>query len=121
MSDRGKFLLRNPADAIAAAKCWLATWAGRAPGVGDVESFHPTECSFCELPRDLLVQALEEFKNWAHISDDIDEGTPLRLEMETWLALPDAEQRRQVERSAGRMELPPPPAQAKEREPYWTD
>jgi len=87
------------------AKCWLATWAGRSalPALtGGAYLHHPSKCAFCEMPRDLLVQMLEEFRDWAGISPlttnmnikDVDES--MRLEIESFLTLPAREQERLV-------------------------
>lgn len=108
MSERGKIQpIRDPATAIAMSKCWLNTWARAGLSiVGNPDSFHPEKCVFCEEPRDYLVQALEEFKEWSFISADIDDSTPLRTEVERWFMLSAEEQLAQVERAQGYMEVP---------------
>ena len=117
MSDRGRYVIRNPAEAVAIAKCWLAFWATRGGGTGlpPLDSYHPAKCAYCEQPRDLLIRALEEFRDWSFISAYEDDETPLRLEIEQFLALPTHEQNRLVEK-----------AQTKEVDtgddsPWWTD
>lgn len=112
---RGRLQFRNPAEAIAAAKCWLYTWTSRTgPGLLrlDGEAIHETTCSFCEYPRDMLVSAIEEFNTWSAI-DSEEEDAPIRLEVEQFLALPAAEQFRLVKK-----------AQATEvvtdEEPWWS-
>ena len=96
---RGRLEFRNPAEAVAAAKCWLYTWTSRSgPGLLRLEGelIHDEACSYCEYPRDMLIVAIEEFNTWAAI--DADEA-PLRLEVEQFLALPAVEQQRLVKKA----------------------
>lgn len=90
------------------AKCWLATWTRRAGNVGlpSVDSFHATKCSYCDEPRDFLIQMLEEFRDWSFISTDLTDDQPLRLEIEQFLAMPTAEQLRLVEKAQGKISAP---------------
>lgn len=91
--------IRDPAVAIAVAKCWLASEYGRSlPGI-PVTAFHPEECPFCEFDRDGMMEALEEFVAWSGISSD--EETPLRLQIESWMTLPAEVQRQHVQRAQG--------------------
>lgn len=118
MTERGRLVIRNPAEAVAISKCWLATWARRAGEVGlpPTDSYHPATCAYCELPRDFLIRALEEFAAWANIDKVEDLDSPLRLEVEQFLAMPKTEQERLVAKAAGngRMEIPP-------KDAWWTD
>lgn len=97
MSDRGRSVIRDPATAIAAAKCWLARRGGG--GVLRTDSFHPAECSMCEMDADGLIEAVTEFVEWAGISSD--EERPLRAEIEAFLTISEEAQRRQVGRMQG--------------------
>ena len=101
MSERGRYVIRNPAEAVAAAKCWLATWskAGGGANLPPVDSYHPDKCVYCEQPRDFLIRVLEEFRDWSFISSYVDDETPLRLEVEQFLALPTHEQDRLVKKA----------------------
>jgi hypothetical protein len=102
MTDRGRSVIRDPAVAIAASKCWLASMmnkAGALPGVPPLDSFHPAECTFCDFDRDGIIQALEEFAAWAGISKD--EETPMRAEIERFLTLPGYQQSAFVRRAQG--------------------
>lgn len=92
----GRSVIRDPAVAIAAAKCWLA---GRGGGLLPVDSFHPTECTFCDFDRDGIIEAVTEFAAWAGISTD--EETPLRAEIEAFLTISLEAQTRQVDRARG--------------------
>lgn len=113
MSDRegrGRANVRDPAQAIAMAKCWLATWTKRVEAGGTsvmplppTNSFHPAACGYCELPRDLVIQMLEEFQSWANIST-YEKDVPLRLEIEAWETLPATEQQLKVRRAQGYLE-----------------
>ena len=116
---RGKFTLRNPAEAIAVSKCWLNTWARTSPQMlPKAETFHPETCAFCEQPRDLLIQALEEFRDWSSISSLTDDGLMPRLEIEQWLSLPVFEQNRLVAKAQadGHKEVG-----AAKKDPWWSD
>lgn len=117
MSERGRYVIRNPAEAVAIAKCWLAFWSSKGGGsnLPPLDSYHPGTCQFCDKPRDLLIRALEEFRDWSFISAYEDNETPLRLEIEQFLALPTHEQNRLVAK-----------AQKEEVDtggdtPWWTD
>jgi hypothetical protein len=84
------------------AKCWLNTWTrSTGMGIGNPDSFHVAACAWCEAPRDYLIQALTEFKDWSRISSYIEEGEPLRLEIEQWQTLPVEEQQRLVQKAQG--------------------
>lgn len=122
MSERGKITIRNPAEAIAMAKCWLNTWVTRAKaakidlGVGlNSLALHPAPCVYCKEPRDLLIQTLEDFKEWSGISNDSFTKDPFRLEIEQWLTLPAEEQERLVRKAqAGK------PEEVPSVEPWWS-
>jgi hypothetical protein len=88
------------------AKCWLNTWVVRAKtagidlGLGNGERFlHQTQCGYCDVPRDLLIRALEEFQEWSGISSF--EDVPLRAEIEAFETMHKAEQQRLVAKAAG--------------------
>lgn len=106
---RGKVEVRDPAAAIAMAKCWLSTWTRRMEAGGNssmpwkTSDFHPDACVFCDEPRDLLIQMLEEFQAWSQISEtDVPgEERPLKLEIEAWETLPSTEQTLRVRRVQG--------------------
>ena len=57
-------VIRDPAIASAAAKCWLARWhkgsGARTIGI-PITSFHPQDCGFCEYPTDKLIESVDEF------------------------------------------------------------
>ena len=92
--------IRDPAVAIAVAKCWLASKYGASPpDIPAVTVFHPEECPFCDFERDGMMEALEEFVAWSGISSD--EETPLRLQIESWLTLPSEVQEQHVKRAQG--------------------
>lgn len=88
------------------AKCWLATWTSRVEagggsyGLPATSSFHPEQCGFCDMPRDLLVQALEEFQSWSQISS-YDEEQPVHFEIEAWNTLSPAQQDIKVRQAQG--------------------
>ena len=66
-----------------------------------IEGIHPVdECGFCDMPRDLIIQALEEFRAWSGISSFNNE-VPLRDQIESWNTLPAEEQKRLVTQAAG--------------------
>lgn len=105
---RGVAAVRDPAVAIAGAKCWLARWNGgegaRAAGL-QVASFHPRPCEFCQVSTDGLIRMIEEFLVWSGITPPerfTDETiTPLRAEVEGFLTLPTEEQERLVAEAQG--------------------
>lgn len=106
---RGGTEIRNPAEAIAMSKCWLATWVRHAGasaqkmGIPAVDSFHPGKCAYCDEPRDYLIRALERFRDWSGISSD---DAPLRLEIESFQTLPAHEQTRLVRKAQLAIEEP---------------
>jgi len=79
------------------------------PGLPTDGSFHPDKCQFCEEPRDYLIAQLEEFRDWSAISADGLDGTPLRLEIESFQSLPGEEQKRLVRKVQMTMEAPTDP------------
>jgi len=88
-------VIRNPAIAVAMAKCWLADWKATIPAA----NFHPDTCAYCDTPRDLLMKQLEEFRDWAGISVIELEESPLRMEIEQWETMPVAEQTRLIQKA----------------------
>ena len=98
--------VRDPAMAVAMAKCWLASWTSRAKaanvrtGLPPVDSFHGYECGFCDVPRDIIIRQLEEFTTWSGISS-YDEDIPLRAEIESWEMVHSDEQKRRVLKASG--------------------
>jgi hypothetical protein len=112
---RGRLQFRNPAEAVAAAKCWLNTFTSLSgPGMLRLEGemIHPDDCAFCSYPRDMLIAAIEEFNGWAALDQ---EEAPIRLEVEQFLALPAAEQLRLVKKAQA-AEVPID----EEKEPWWS-
>jgi hypothetical protein len=98
---RGQLQVRDPAEAVAMAKCWLATWARGSGlwGLPDVNSFHPSTCGYCEMDRPALMKMVTEFVEWSGVSS-YDESVPLRLEIEAWETVGSDEQKRRVEQVA---------------------
>jgi hypothetical protein len=109
--------------AIAMAKCWMATWTRRAEraGIGSglppTDSFHVEECAFCDMPRDMIIRALDEFVEWSGISS-YDESVPLRLEIESWETVSSTEQTRRVAKASG-MNMPDRGADPQDRRSPW--
>jgi hypothetical protein len=99
-------VIRDPAIAVAAAKCWMARWNGgrSAKMVGlTVNSFHPAECGFCDFPAERLIEAVDEFNTWAGLKPPrfIGESSAVRDTVETFLSLPVHEQKRLVGKAQG--------------------
>jgi hypothetical protein len=98
--------IRDPAIAVAAAKCWLARWNGgrgaRVAGL-NMTTFHPEECGFCEYPVDRLMASIEHFVAWSGLDEDVLPGDPmpLRDQVESFLSLPRQEQARLVTKAQG--------------------
>jgi hypothetical protein len=108
---RGRLsVIRDPAIASAAAKCWLARWhkgtGARLVGI-PITSFHPQDCGFCEYPADRLVESIGEFIEWAGLKPptSIGEPTAMRGEVEMFLTLPSHEQKRLVEKAQGYLDM----------------
>lgn len=99
MTDRGKFkVIRDPAVAIAAGKCWIARWGSRKILGGlPVDSFHPEDCAFCDLDPTYLIEAIDEFMNWSGLRDGDD--AELERPVEAFLQL-NAEAQASVVREA---------------------
>lgn len=96
-------VIRDPAIAVAAAKCHLARWKmGQVLGIA-TNAFHPEECGFCDYPADRLAEAITEFANWAGLyqTKKSDEPLPVRDDVERFLMLPREEQHRLVEKAQG--------------------
>lgn len=94
-------VIRDPAIAVAAAKCHLARWhdmKGILPN-----GFHPEDCGFCDYPADRLAEAVVEFSNWAglHQTKTSDETVAVRVDVERFLSLPREEQSRLVLKAQG--------------------
>lgn len=98
MSRGREGVIRDPSNAIAAAKCWLSRWRSIALIGIKSESIHPGECGWCEYEPDFLIDAVREFGSW---SGSTGEGVPLRPEVEAFLTLPYEEQAVQVRRAQG--------------------
>jgi hypothetical protein len=99
-------VIRDPAIAVAAAKCWLARWhkGAGAKMVGvPVNSFHPVDCGFCDYPTDRLIVAVTEFGEWAGLQPQVfmDQPVAVRDTVETFLGLPSHEQKRLVRKAQG--------------------
>lgn len=97
-------VLRDPATAIAAAKCFLSRTQNRL----SLGAFHSEECDFCETSLDVLIRALEEFGTWSGISYRETRYDPLnpalrawRPEIESFAQLPREEQLKMVEVAQG--------------------
>jgi hypothetical protein len=107
MTQRGKddAVIRDPAFAAAAGKCWLARMMGGK--VGSVVADHPEECSFCEFDPEYLIDRIEEFLRWAGLDavDEIKRGEPevrpLRATVEAFQMMGAEEQRRLVRKAQG--------------------
>lgn len=98
--------IRDPAFAVAAAKCWLARWnqgAGAKAAGLKVSGFHPEECVFCDFPTDKLGELVAEFSDWAGMTPTTAHGVelPVRPAMEQFYMLPREEQGRLVRKAQG--------------------
>ena len=99
--------IRDPAIATAAAKCWLSRWQGgkamkRMVGV-PTDSFHPTDCGFCDYPPERLIEAVSEFVEWGGLLPERFMTDPIvvRESIEMFLTLPSHEQLRLVQKAQG--------------------
>jgi len=97
-------LIRDPAYAVAVAKCWLA----RTENPYALSAHHPEECGFCEVPLETLIGSLIEFGSWSGMSyrpDRFDPANPVtlpwRTEIESFARLPAEEQTKLVQRAQG--------------------
>jgi len=103
-------VIRDPAIASAAAKCWLARWykgkGMKAIGI-PITSFHPQDCGFCEYPVDKLIESVDEFVKWAGLKPQtaIDEPVAMRESVEMFLTLPSHEQSRLVQKAQGYLDM----------------
>lgn len=101
--NRGRVsVIRDPAIAVAAAKCHLARWRDMKTILGiSANSFHPAECGFCDYPADRLAEAVVEFSEWAGLyqTKASDDTLPVRDQVESFLMLPRHEQLRLVEKA----------------------
>jgi hypothetical protein len=89
-------VIRDPAVAVAAGKCWLSRWGDLKIGVEITsDSFHPKECVFCAYDMRFLVESIDEFMDWSGLRPTKD-PTPLRAEVEGFLTLSPEEQARAV-------------------------
>jgi hypothetical protein len=103
-------VIRDPAIASAAAKCWLARWhkgAGAKMAGISISSFHPQDCGFCEYPTDKLIESVDEFVEWAGLKPPTSVGEPvaMRESVEMFLTLPRHEQSRLVQKAQGYLDL----------------
>ena len=94
--------IRDPAIAVAAAKCWLARW-GNLDGV-PVGSYHPREYGFCEYPEKRLIDAVAGFIAWADPPAEMGEPVALQSSVEAFLALSRQEQSVLVQKAQGYIE-----------------
>lgn len=102
-AERGRVsLIRDPAYAVAAAKCWLSRTRQK------FGAHHPEECSMCDIPAGDLIASLTEFATWSGLNyrentyDPYDPvTTELREEVERWVRLPQREQRARVMKAQG--------------------
>lgn len=108
MSRERESFIRDPAVAIAAAKCLLARQF--PPGTGlKLSAFHPEECAFEEMETPYLMSKVLEFNTWAGMYEasnyEYDPDKPpmaeLQPRIEAWNRLPDAEQTRLVREAQG--------------------
>jgi len=97
-------VIRDPAFAVAVAKCWLA----RTQSPYGLSAFHEEDCGFCEMPLNTLIHSLEEFGVWSGISwrsDRFDPSNPTvmpwRDEVERFARLPPADQLALVKKAQG--------------------
>jgi len=103
-------VIRDPAIASAAAKCWLARWhkgsGARTIGI-PITSFHPQDCGFCEYPTDKLIESVDEFVKWSGLKPptSISEPVAMRESVEMFLTLPAHEQKRLVEKAQGYLDM----------------
>ena len=103
-------VIRDPAIASAAAKCWLARWhkgqGMRVMGI-PITSFHPQDCGFCEYPVDKLIESVDEFVKWAGLKppETIGEPVAMRESVEMFLMLPASEQNRLVQKAQGHLDM----------------
>jgi hypothetical protein len=109
MVGRGKddVIIRDPAFAAAAGKCWLSRMMGGR--VGSAVADHPLECSFCKFDLDYLCDRIEEFLHWAGM-ERIDEHRPgeptvypVRTEIESFMMQTKTEQERLVRKAQGQI------------------
>lgn len=63
VKEKGK--LREPAQAVAAAKCILY----RLGFKGEHMDMHPGQCNFCGVPLEKLVPRYEEWMQWSNLND----------------------------------------------------
>jgi hypothetical protein len=107
--DRGKPPpMRDPSQAVAAAKCVVARDMGKAVmGALTPRFFHPRECTFCEMETGWLRDAVAEFNEWAglnpptRIDPAFPDLQPVQPSVESFMLLPREEQALRVERAQG--------------------
>lgn len=101
MSTRGKIEIHDPAQAIAAAKCWMSRWGHTTlAGSVSVDSFHPTNCRFCQINADYLITAIDEFLDWSNLRADT-RSVHYEESVEKFLMLSNAEQSEAVRAAQG--------------------
>lgn len=100
--------LRDPAQAVAAAKCVVARDLGKESlGRLTPRFFHPSECSYCGLETEALRDAVAEFNGWAGLNPPtrIDpmypDLHPIKPGVESFMLLPREEQAARVQRAQG--------------------
>jgi hypothetical protein len=97
-------VIRDPAHAAAAAKCWLFRKMGK---IGPISPNHPEPCAWCEFDLDYILEKIAEFNEWAGFEDidRFDVGDPLvrpiRPSVENFMQLPRPEQGRLVRVAQG--------------------
>ena len=100
--------IRDPAQAIAVAKCVVARDLG-AMAIGKVAPrfFHPGECAYCEMDVEWLRAGVAEFNEWAGLNPPttVDPAfpdlLPLQPNVESFSLLPRDEQAIRVKRAQG--------------------
>ena len=99
-------VIRDPAHAVAASKCWISRrWGG--PLAQSAVAEHTEECAWCEFDPDYIIAKIEEFLEWAGLTrmDRLDSGDPLvrplRAPVEGFMILSADEQRRLVRDAQG--------------------
>lgn len=100
--------IRDPAFAVAAAKCVVARDLGSA-ALGGITPrfFHPKECAFCEFDQEFLRDAVAEFTQWAGLveSSTFDPAMPelYRVEpaVERFMQMPFEDQAWLVQKAQG--------------------
>jgi hypothetical protein len=100
---RGQQVIRDPAIAVAAGKCWLSRWNTQKLMGVNLGTFHPAPCLFCEYTPEFLIEAIDEFLDWSNLREDdpTKEPVPLRGEVSMFLDMSAEEQAREVLEAQG--------------------